>query len=68
MRWKPSRAQLSLAIDCATARVPLGCAAALLGISPRTLRAFLLRLQRARAQKANSAAPVHSGIDGGSPA
>jgi hypothetical protein len=73
MRWKPSPEQISLAIDCATARVSIGSAAALLGISPRTMRAFLNRLEKARAQKAissgtaspltaKSADPAHSGI------
>ena len=54
MRWKPSPDQISLAIDCATARVSIGSAAALLGISPRTMRSFLRRLEKARAQKAIS--------------
>jgi hypothetical protein len=54
MRWKPSSEQISLAVDCQLAGVNLGSAAALLGISPRTLRAFQLRLQRARVQKAIS--------------
>jgi len=59
MRWNPSPEQIALAIDCATARVALGSAAALLGISPRTLRVFLKRLEKARAQKA-----ISSGISG----
>jgi hypothetical protein len=50
MRWKPSPEQISLAIDCATARVSFASAAALLGISPRTMRSFLRRLEKARAQ------------------
>ena len=54
MSWKPSPDQISLAIDCATARVSIGSAAALLGISPRTMRSFLRRLEKARAQKAIS--------------
>lgn len=62
MRWKPMPTQIGVAIDCQTARVPLGTAAVLLGISPRTLRAFQLRLQRARVQK------VVSSATGGPPA
>jgi hypothetical protein len=54
MRWKPSAAQLSLITDCATARMPAGSTAALHNISPRTLRAFLKRLEAARAQNAIS--------------
>lgn len=52
MRWRPSPEQIALAIDCATARVSIGSAAALLGISPRTLRSFMKRLAMARARDA----------------
>jgi len=73
MRWKPLPKQISVAIDCATARVSIGSSAALLGISPRTLRVFLRRLEKARAQNAVSSgtvgplapksfAPAYSGI------
>jgi hypothetical protein len=58
-KWKPSPEQLEAAIDAAVARIPLERAAALLNISPRTLRAFLNRLERARAQSA-----VSSGVGG----
>jgi hypothetical protein len=51
MRWQPSPEQIALAIDCAVARVPLERAAALLGIKPRTLRSFLMRIEAARATK-----------------
>jgi hypothetical protein len=64
-RWNPSSEQIALAIDCAVGRVPLDRAAALLGIKPRTLRAFLKRLGAARAQKA---IPAPDGRFGGSPA
>jgi hypothetical protein len=46
--------QISLVIDCSVAGVDLERAAALLGIKPRTLRAFLKRLGATRAQKAKS--------------
>jgi hypothetical protein len=61
MRWNPSSEQIALAIDCAVARVPLGSAAALLGISPRTLRIFLKRLEKARAQKATGIPAIGEG-------
>jgi hypothetical protein len=35
-RWSPSPEQISVAIDCAVARMPLEKAAELLGIKPRT--------------------------------
>ncbi len=47
MRWKPSSEQIALAIDAATARMPLERAAELLGIKPRTLRGFLKRIEAA---------------------
>jgi hypothetical protein len=42
-KWQPSKEQISLAIDCATARMPIERAAALLNIGPRTLRIFSKR-------------------------
>jgi hypothetical protein len=51
MRWQHSPEQIALAIDCAVARVPLERAAALLVFKPRTLRAFLKRIEAARVQK-----------------
>jgi hypothetical protein len=42
-RWHPSQAQISLAIDCAVARMPIGKAAGLLGVGPRTLWLFAKR-------------------------
>jgi hypothetical protein len=43
-RWNPSPAQISLAIDCATARMPLEKAAVLLNIKPRSLWIFARRI------------------------
>jgi hypothetical protein len=43
-RWSPSPAQISVAIDCAIARMPIARAAELLGIGPRTLWIFTRRL------------------------
>lgn len=42
-RWSPSPEQISLCIDCATARMPITRAAELLGIGPRTLWIFAKR-------------------------
>jgi hypothetical protein len=42
-RWHPSQEQISLAIDCAVARMPIGKAAGLLGVGPRTLWLFAKR-------------------------
>lgn len=49
MRWKPTPAQINLALDCSLARVPIERAAELLGIKPRTMRSFLKRIAAARA-------------------
>jgi hypothetical protein len=43
-RWSPSREQISLAIDCAAARMPISKAAELIGIGPRTLWIFTRRV------------------------
>jgi hypothetical protein len=43
-RWSPTPQQISLAIDCATARMPITRAAELLGVGPRTLWIFVKRL------------------------
>jgi hypothetical protein len=43
-RWAPSPAQISLALDCAAARMPIDRAAELLGIGPRTLWLFSKRV------------------------
>ena len=43
-RWSPSREQISLAIDCAAARMPISKAAELLGIKPRSLWIFTRRV------------------------
>jgi hypothetical protein len=42
-RWHPSSQQISLAIDCAAARMPITRAAELLGVGPRTLWIFVKR-------------------------
>lgn len=41
-RWYPTPKQISIAIDCAVARMPIGKAAELLGVGPRTLWLFTL--------------------------
>src|SRR3977135_348686 len=43
-RWSPTQQQISVAIDCAVARMPITRAAELLGIGPRTLWIFVKRL------------------------
>jgi hypothetical protein len=43
-RWHPTVSQISIAIDCATAKMPLGKAAELHGIKPRSLWIFARRL------------------------
>ena len=43
-RWHPSPEQISLALDCAAARMPIDRAAGLLGIGPRTLWIFAKRV------------------------
>jgi hypothetical protein len=43
-RWNPTPEQISVAVDCAVARMPVTRAAQLIGISPRTLRAFPKRI------------------------
>ena len=53
MRWNPTPEQISVAVDCAVARVPLEKAAELIGVRPRTLRSFTL--DHARVDQANTA-------------
>jgi hypothetical protein len=43
-RWAPTPQQISLAIDCAVARMPIVKAAELLGVGPRTLWVFTRRV------------------------
>jgi hypothetical protein len=43
-RWSPSPEQIELVIDCVTARLPLGKAAELLGVGPRTVWIFARRI------------------------
>jgi hypothetical protein len=43
-RWSPSPQQISLALDCVAARVPITRAAELLDVKPRTLWVFARRL------------------------
>jgi hypothetical protein len=43
-RWSPSSDQISLALDCAAARMPITRAAGLLGVGPRTLWIFAKRV------------------------
>jgi hypothetical protein len=43
-RWTPTPQQISVAIDCAVARMPITRAAELLGIKPRTLWVFARRV------------------------
>jgi hypothetical protein len=43
-RWHPSPEQVSLAIDCAVARMPIMQAAGLVGVKPRTLWLFAKRV------------------------
>ena len=43
-RWAPSPEQISLAIDCATAKMPIDKAAELIGVRPRTLWLFAKRV------------------------
>jgi hypothetical protein len=43
-RWSPSPEQISLALDCVVARMPITRAAELLNIRPRTLWVFARRL------------------------
>jgi hypothetical protein len=43
-RWHPTPEQISLAIDCATSRMPITRAAELIGIKPRTLWIFSKRV------------------------
>jgi hypothetical protein len=43
-KWHPSSDQISLALDCAAARLPIVRAAALLGVGPRSLWIFIRRL------------------------
>jgi hypothetical protein len=68
-RWNPSSQQISLALDCVVARMPLEKAAELLDVKPRSLWIFVRRLGlpifkawevRPRYQKAISSATVGS--------
>jgi hypothetical protein len=43
-RWHPTPQQISLAIDCAAAKLPLEKAAGIVGIAPRTLWGFTRRI------------------------
>jgi hypothetical protein len=43
-RWSPTQQQISLALDCAAARMPIARAAELLGVGPRTLWIFAKRV------------------------
>jgi hypothetical protein len=43
-RWAPSPEQISLAIDCAIAKMPIDKAAELIGVRPRTLWLFAKRV------------------------
>jgi hypothetical protein len=43
-RWHPSPEQISIALDCVVARVPITRAAELIGIKPRTLWVFARRI------------------------
>jgi hypothetical protein len=59
MRWNPTPEQISVAVDCAVARVPLEKAAELIGVRPRTLRSFSKRIGAGQVgQKAKGAARV----------
>ncbi len=44
-RWHPSSEQISLAIDCAAARMPIDRAAVLLGVGPRTVWIWARRIR-----------------------
>jgi hypothetical protein len=43
-RWNPTPEQISIAIDCAVARMPITRAAELVGVGPRTLWLFTKRV------------------------
>jgi hypothetical protein len=43
-RWSPSSQQISLAIDCAVARMPIARAAEILGVGPRTVWLWARRI------------------------
>jgi hypothetical protein len=75
-RWRPTLEQISLCLDCAVARVPLGKAAELVGVGgPDTLWLFAKQVGlrifgvwegfpacAVAARTAETPVPVHSGI------
>jgi hypothetical protein len=78
-RWHPTPEQISVAIDCAVARMPITRAAGLIGIGPRTLWLFAKRAgspgifeawkglpaRVAGSRTAEAVAPVRQGVGAG---